>query len=262
MRRIHLCVFASVAVTVFSGTVSARGFEVYGYGGPKQGEGELVYNFDRVQKSDLTMGTWFDKTDVAREGLNQHTLELEYGITDRWSTAIYFDYEKPKGEDFRYVQTRAVATRYNFFNKGERFFDAGIYFEYYAPREAYLGGADTKDALETRIILEKDVGAWNVKLNPIFEKVLSGGDVEEGMEFELAAGVYRKPTDKLEVGLEIYDKFGELANIKTSNERESYAVPTVDYEVKDGIAIHVGYAFGLSSVSDDEALVTRFEFEL
>lgn len=265
----YICIFqfrlsaiGLATITALAGTAHARGLEVYGAESPKQGEAELVYNFDRIQQSDLLMGTWFDKSNVERKGLKQHIVELEYGFTDKWSTAIYFDSEQPKGEDLRYVQTRAVATRYNFFTNNERFFNAAVYVEYYAPREAYLGGADTKDILETRIILDKDIGAWSVKLNPIFEKVVSGGDVGEGMEFELAAGLYRKPSNKMEVGLEIYDKFGESANIKPSNARESYAVPTIDYEVKDGVKIHVGYAFGLSRVSDDQVLTTRFEFEL
>jgi hypothetical protein len=261
MSRANIAAMVGIALLGSMQVAHARGFEVYGYGGPKQGEAELVYNYDYVNKSDLTM-TFFKQNDVSREGLHQHTLEMEYGFTDKWSSAIYFDWEQPKGEDLSYIQTRAVAARYNFFNKGERFFDGAVYFEYYAPRERYLGGTDTKDALETRIILEKDLGAWNLKLNPVLEKVLSGSNVEEGMELELAAGLYRKTSEKLQFGLEFYDKFGEIAKLAKWKDQERYLVPTVDYEVKDGIAIHVGYAFGNSDNSDDQVLTTRFEFEI
>lgn len=236
-------------------------FQVYGYGGPEQGETELVAIIDHVTKSDLTMN-YFDKTDIPVEGLTDYTLEFEYGITDKWNTAVYFDWEQPKNEDLKYIQTRAVAARYNFFNKGERFFDSGVYFEYYAPREAYLGGTDTKDTLEARIILEKQYGRWDLRLNPIFEKVLSGTSVEEAMEFELAAGLYKSFSNHLSLGLEYYNGFGEIAKPANTDNQDRYVVPVVDYEVQKGFALHAGYAVGLTDASDDEVITTRFEVEL
>lgn len=235
-------------------------FEVYGYGGPEKGETELVVNVDHVTQSDLTMN-YFDKTNIPVEGLTDYTLELEYGFTNKWSSAVYLDWQQPKGEDLKYIQTRAVAARYNFFNRGERFIDSGIYLEYYAPRKAYFGGAD-KDAVELRIILEKQLGNWDFRLNPIVEKVLNSTPDEEDLEVELAAGIYKQTSEKLSLGLEYYIGAGETSSPVKMDSEPRYAVPVIDYEVKEGIAVHAGYAIGLSDSSDDGVITTRFEVEL
>lgn len=264
-----LTTLTSLALLGASATTHARGLEVYGYAAPKQGEVEAVYTLDYIQKAAVDNKTmnYFGKTDengdsvaVSREKLAQHTVEFEYGLTDNWSTAIYMDFEQPKGEDFKYVQTRAVMTRYNFFKKGERFFDAGIYFEYYAPREQYQGA--TNDELEVRLILEKDIGAWAIKLNPTLAKIMSGPGVTEAMEFEFSGGVYRNFADNFKAGVEVFDKFGEIANTKSSKAREGYISPMVDYDIKNGVAVQFGVAFGLSDASDDRIVRARLELAL
>lgn len=265
-----LTTLTSLALLSASAASYARGLEVYGYAAPKQGDIEAVYTFDYVQKAGDTNKTmsYFGKGQpdengvpvVSREKLAQHTVEFEYGLTDNWSTAIYLDFEQPKGEDFKYVQTRAVMTRYNFFKKGERYFDAGIYFEYYAPREQYQGA--TNDELEVRLILEKDIGAWAIKLNPTLAKIMSGPGVDEAMEFEFSGGVYRNFADNFKAGVEVFDKFGEIANTKSSKAREGYISPMVDYDIKDGLAVQFGVAFGLSDASDDRIVRARLEMEL
>lgn len=174
-------------------------FKTYGTGQPKQNEVELVYWFDYVAKSDHD------------EEAQRHTLEVEYGLTNMWSIGVYGDFKKRKGEDLQYAQTRAVVSRFKLFDKNERFFDASIYFEYYAPREGYL--REVKDALEARIILEKDMENWDLRLNPKFEKVLGGPDVGEGVEFEYAAALYRKIGFWMNVGLEAYGNMGEVAHM-------------------------------------------------
>ncbi|MBI4715386.1 MAG: hypothetical protein HY760_05560, partial [Nitrospirae bacterium] len=74
----------SLALLAFSPDAEARHFKVYGYQTPGAGETEIVYWTDYVAGSDRTM-TFFDKTAVDREGLFAHTVEAEYGVTDRWT---------------------------------------------------------------------------------------------------------------------------------------------------------------------------------
>lgn len=118
-----------------AGEASAQFYKVYGYGTRKQGEAELVYWTSYIASSDLSY-KFFDKT-VSRKGLLAHGLEVEYGITDRFTVAAYFDFEDPADAPFRYIRTRAVFFRYRFLEKGARFLDPAIYLEYYIPTKEY-----------------------------------------------------------------------------------------------------------------------------
>lgn len=238
---------ASLAVTSAANAEQLNPqFKVYGTGQPKQNEIELVYWFDYVAQSDY------------EERAQRHTLEVEYGLTDTWALGFYSDFKKRKDEDLQYAQTRAVVSRFKLFDKGERFFDASIYFEYYAPRESYIG--EVKDAIEARIILEKDMENWDLRLNPKFEKVLGGPDVGEGVEFEYAAALYRKINSGFSVGLEGYGNMGEVAHMIPSD-HPHYLVPAVEVRLADELWLNVGAAFGITDSADDVTLKTFIEFE-
>ena len=234
--------------------VHARDFKVYGYKTPSQGEVELVYWWDYFVKSDKDYD-YFGET-LDREGLQRHTFEIEYGITDRWTVAGYADFEKPKDGDFEYVQARAVVTRYRFFEQGERFLDGAIYIEYYLPYKKYR----ESEKVETRVILEKDLGPIAIVLNPIFDKNISGG-VEEGMEFEYAAGLYYRATPWLTPGIEFYGEMGELSDLNPVDEQEHFIFPAAKFKFPHDVGLDVGYGFGLTDDSDDQVLKVILELE-
>ncbi len=263
-KNILFIVAIFMAVFLCASASEARHFKVYGYKTPHAGEIELVYWTDYVVQSDLTMG-YFEKT-VEREKLLGHTIEVEYGVTDRWTIAGYLDFEQPSGEDFKYIQSRAVVSRYRFFEKGQRFFDGAIYIEYYLPETRYpeksTGAGEPKEKIEARIILEKDFGSTTLTLNPKFEKVVSGGHVEEGLEFEYGASLYYKMTPKLKPGLEIYGGMGELVDFKPYDKQKHYIVPAAKWKLSDHLKWNIGVAFGLTNASDDIVVKSILEWEL
>jgi hypothetical protein len=248
---------ALLILFLFAGRAEARHFKVYGYQGPDAGELELVYWTDYVASSDLQM-PFFGET-VDREGLWAHTLEVEYGVTDRWTIAGYADFEQPSGERFEFVQWRAVFARYRFFERGERFFDTAIYLEYYFPRAEWRGAGEK---LEARLILEKRLGPAVLRLNPKLEKKVSGTDVEEGVEFEYGVSLYAGLTPVLRPGIEFYGGMGEVANFKSRNEQEHYIVPAVTWQLRPNVAWNFGVAFGLTHASDDLVVKSIIEFGL
>lgn len=252
-------VFVVLFLVLTTNLAQARHFKVYGYKTPEAGEIELVYWADYVAKSDTTMN-YFGKTGVKREGLWSNTLEIEYGLTDRFTIAAYADFEKPSGEDFKYIQTRVVAARYRFGEAGERYFDTALYVEYYFPDPDYQGKA--KEKIETRFILEKKINDKTLRINPKLEKVTSGPDVEEGLEFEYGASLYGPWTARLKWGLEIYGSLGELANIKSRDEQKHYIVPALTHKLTKHLKLNVGVGVGLTDASDDLVFKGLLEWEL
>jgi hypothetical protein len=233
-------------------------FKTYGYDTLDQGEIELVYWTGYVVDSDNQM-KYFGK-EVDRNGLWNHLVEIEYGITDRWTIAAYADFMQPDGEDLKLVQAHVVGVRYRFFEKGERYFDPTFYVEYYLPRKSYLG--ENKEKVEARIILQKDIGATSIKLNPKLEKVVSGPDVTEGLEFEYAASVYHEFTPAFEAGIEAYGTMGEFSAIKSSDEQTHYLMPALETKLGKELSWNVGVGFGLTEASDKTVVKSIIEWEL
>lgn len=258
-----------IVVALFGAALPAqsRDFKVYPYNTLSEGEVEVVYWWDYFVRSDKDYDYFRETLD--KEGLQRHTFEIEYGITDRWTVAAYADFEKPKGGDFEYVQARAVVARYRFFEQGERFLDGAIYIEYYLPYKKYRDS----EKIETRVILEKDLGPVAIILNPIFDKKISGktvclgdvceSDVGEGMEFEYAAGLYYRATPWLTPGLEFYGEMGELSDLNPVDEQEHFIFPVAKFKLPHGVSLDAGYGFGLTDDSDDQVVkvILAHEFE-
>ena len=235
-----------IGLVFFHGSYAA-GFKVYGYGTRKRGEVEFVYFNNYFARSALTQ-TFFGKA-VDREGHFSHSLEVEYGFTDRWTVAAYVDFEQPKGEGFRYTRVRGVFFRYRFFEKGDRFINTAIYLEYYLPRKSYKN----EEELEIKVILEKDVGPFRIDLNPSFEKAMSGPEVGEGLKFNYASGIYWSPVQWLRGGMEFYGKLGELSELKGSSMKEGqhWVFPSLKFRFPMHVGLDVGVGFGLTDASDD-----------
>lgn len=259
MRKNVLMVILLILVSFLSvSRAEARHFKVYGYQGPKAGGLELLYWTDYIVSSDHP-APFFGKT-VDREGLFSHTLEIEYGVTDRFTLAGYLDFEQPSGERFEYVQWRAVFARYRFFERGERFFDTALYLEYHLPDPDWQG--ESHEKIEARLILEKQIGPAVLRLNPILEKAVSGHSVEEGLEFEYGASLYMAITPLIHPGIELYGSPGEVGNFKSLGDQEYYIVPAVTWKIFSHIAWNVGVAFGLTDASDDLVIKSIIEIGL
>ena len=230
-------------------------YKVYGYGTLEAGEMELVYWNSYTASSDHKMG-FFD-AQVDRQGLLAHSFEIEYGLSHRFTVAAYFDFLDPSGTGMKYIQTKALMSHYRFYEKGSRPLDLALYIEYIFPRKSYKDSEE----LETKIILEKDIGFWTVVLNPTFEKKLSGEEVEEGMEFNIASGITYKALPWIQPGLEYYAKYGELRDMKPGDEQPHTLFATIDLFFKMRYHLHTGVGFGLSEAADNLIWKTIFSVE-
>ncbi len=259
MKQNKLIITIFALTMLFTSSIAqARTFKVYGWSTPKENEFELVYWTDYVAKSEQNMN-FFGEV-VEREGLRADTFEVEYGVTDRFTIAGYVDFEQPRGENMEYIQSRVVALRYRFGEKGVGLFNTAVYLEYYLPNQDYQ--SKKKEKIETRIILEKNLGNFNIRLNPKFEKVVSGPDVEEGIEFEYGASVYWKAAAPIKIGLEFYGGIGELTNVKPTKEQKHYVMPAVKWYITDSLEWNFGAGFGISTAADDIVIKSILEWKI
>ena len=256
-----------LATMCAAGPVRAQFFKVYEYKTADAGAVEFSHWMTYVSSSDKQMS--YFGTEVDREDLWAHSFELEYGLSHKLTVGYYVDCLDPEDGNFKYARSKLLA-RYRLFEKYERPVDIALYGEYIIPDDEYSDA----EKFEFRIVLEKDLGPWRLALNPILEKKTSGDDVEEGIEFAYAAGVYYdnggdgiwNTTDwHLRPGLEFYGETGEIAEAKDSSQQDHYIFPVIDlYYPSYGdwaLRWNFGAGFGLGGEADDCVLKSIFTVE-
>jgi hypothetical protein len=235
-----------IILLLFPVISQAQLFKIYPYQTAEAGEKELVYWFSAIG-SDHSYSFFGEEVD--RQGLMAHSIELEYGLSNKWTAGFYLDFEQPKGQSLKLVKTKALMFHGRFWEKGERPVDLGLYVEYIFPRSGYK----KSEEIEIKWILEKDFGFHTIVLNPTFEKKVSGPDVEEGVEFAMNGAWYFKKNLSIQPGIEFYSKWGELTDLIPLDESKTYLFPSVDLVLgKKGMIIwHTGVGFGLTNPADN-----------
>jgi hypothetical protein len=236
----------------------AQFFKVYGYLAPGAGELELVSFNTYVPSSDQTY-SYFGK-DLDRAGLMAHALELEYGITTKYTAALYFDFEDPADGPMRYTRTRALACYYRFYDPGVLPWDLGFYAEYIIPKKDY----SDSETLEMKLIMEKRFGSLILDLNPGIEKKTSGSKVDEGTELTFAARLFYQGNPRIEPGLEFYGNMGMISEFEGFDEQKNYIFPTLDIRFgRKTFSVyrftwHLGVGVGLTDATDNVIVKSIF----
>ena len=259
---------AALVLAVLPVSARAQFFRVYEYKTADAGAVEFSYWTTFVPDSDQEMD-YFGET-LSRENLWAHSMEVEYGLSHKLTVGYYADFLNPDDGDCEYIQSKFLA-RYRLFEKYERPVDVALYGEYIVPDKDY----SEAEKFEFRLVVEKDVGPIRLALNPILEKKTSGDDVEEGLEFAYAAGIYYDNggdglwhTQELHVrpGIEFYGDTGELSDPKGSSDQKHYLFPVIDLFCPRyaGMKFHwnFGAGFGLGGQADDVVVksIATFEF--
>lgn len=227
--------------------LKAQFYQVYGYATLDANEKELVLWNTYIPSSDHEYS--FFGESVPRKGMFAHSMELEYGITNNFTVALYADFEQPAGKDLKWIRSKAVMIYYSFADKNLLPVDLAIYGEYKLPRPDYKN----YEELEIKLIMEKDIGFHRIILNPTVEKKISGDDVGEGVEFALNGAYTYTGSLKIQPRVEYYSKMGELYEPHLFTEQTHYVFPAVDlfFGKYQQFRWHVGVGFGLTDPADN-----------
>ena len=236
----------------------------------------VAYNHHLEEKHNLEISTQstigVQKED--RPAYLGQLLELEYGVTRRWSSALYLE-----GASQRHDST--VFTGFRLENRlrplGEHKINPILYFEYENINEAsrihkdIVGHAEPSDEslselreetereIEAKLILSSDFQNWNIAQNFIVEKNLME---DEGFEFGYALGVFRSlPAGRLSIGLELYGGLGSTEQFGFK-ETAHYVAPVVVWNFRRNQALKVSPGFGLTANSDCMLLRVGYTYEI
>jgi hypothetical protein len=191
---------------------------------------------------------------TSRDGAQVQKYAIGYGVTPHWFVEMYGEVEKDPGDKYQFTSLE-WESRYQLFEQGERWLDAGLYFAYEATLED--GHADQAEA---KLLLQKETGRFLHLANVILEKQL-GANAEEGTEAGLAWSTRYRLRPAFEPAIEIHSDFGEIAGFESYAKQQHFVGPVFYGHVARYIKYDIGYLFGISNAAADGMLKWILEYE-
>lgn len=186
----------------------------------------------------------------ADDGEDAFKLEAAHNFNDRLRAAVAVEFEREAGGN-RKAEALSAEAIYRLGRVGG--IDAAIYGEY----EIGLDGADE---VETKLLLQRRTGPWDVRLNLIAEKELRGG---APVEFGYAASADVAVAGDFRLGAEA---FGELGSTHRFLPRaKHYVGPAAKLEIEGlgpELELRAAYLFPLGEAKDDSDGQLRVGLEL
>ncbi|MDQ6955708.1 MAG: hypothetical protein Q9M21_00785, partial [Mariprofundaceae bacterium] len=225
---------------------------------PVDAEAKKVYS-PIVEEGEVEVEYYLDyaiDSDPAKNTNARHQFEFEWGVTDRWLTAIYGDFRKRPKQGFAY-QGLKWENIYQLFEQGEYWLDAALYIEYISAKKSL----NKPDAVEFKVLLEKEFGKVVHTTNLIFKQEV-GSNANSNTSADYSWRSKWRKTRAWEPAIEIYGSLGELGHIKPMAQQSHQIGPVFLGKFHNGFSYEVGYLFGLTQASDQGAikLVLGYEF--
>lgn len=213
-------------------------------------------------------------------------MELEYGVTPWWTTALYLEGASQAGDSSVFTGWRLE----NKFKplKREHAVNPLLYFEFEDVNEAsriqkeIVGNAESREEslseqrgerareIEGKLILSSNVHHWNISENFIVEKNLSE---DEGFEFGYAFGISRPLAtvasgrdcrfcrERFNAGVELYGGLGSTNGFGFKDTAQ-YIAPTLAWNVGENSTLQFSPGFGLTGDSDRLLLRVGYKYEV
>ncbi len=183
-------------------------------------------------KSELEQYTTFktiDSDDPHNTTSTELNFELEIGMNDFFDFSIYQVFTQNAGEGLKYSGFK-LRSRFKIGEKNKFFIDPLIYLEY----KGTAGFSDHE--FETKLILAKDIGNFNISFNPYLEISQESGNSEWEVEPKYAAGISYFLSDLFSFGIE-----------STGSESGIYAGPSIAHG-HHNLWISAGALFGIGDI--------------
>jgi hypothetical protein len=213
--------------------------------------------------------------------------EIEYGIHDQWTTAVYVEGQGTLGDSALFTGWR-WENRFRILKTAHRI-NPVFYIEYESRNDAsrivkeLVGEGPDLDVgnsrlrtvraheLETKLILSSDVRHWNLAGNFTVDKNLSR---EEGFEFGYAFGFSRPLAEQVAkvecrfcrerfvAGIEFYGALGNTVAGFGLHNTAQYVAPAVSWQVGKRGALHFSTAIGVGREGSRVLLRVGYSHEI
>jgi hypothetical protein len=189
----------------------------------------------------------------------KHKYAVGYGFTDYWASEIYLIAKNTPDKGY---STEAVEweNRFQLTEQGKNFADVGLYFAFEKASES----KENHDAIEGKILLEKQIGKFVNRANIGFERELRqvvGEKAERGFEYELLWSTKYNWKKSFEPGFEYHGGFGNPVADDLSYSVQSHQFGPAIYGKVGHFKYDLGLLFGVSKAAVDRQIKWNLEYE-
>src|SRR5258708_9901820 len=248
----------------------------------------VTYNHHKEEPGNLDIEV-SSTTGVPRSGQRLYSapyLELEYGVTARWTSEIYLEGQSTWGDSTVFTGWR-LENRYKLLSR-EHWINPVLYLEYEDLNEASRiqkevdgGGPDLSSSnrvltrtrnheLEGKLILSSDYHDWNISENFILAKNFSQS---EGVEFGYSFGASRPLArlasaanctvcrENFSLGAEMYGGLGSTLGFGL-HDTEHYIAPVISWTIGDNSTLPFSPGFGLTHQTNPVLIRLAHTYEI
>jgi hypothetical protein len=175
---------------------------------------------------------------------------VNYAVTNYWETSFFAEIEKQPSVTMVLSNVKWENT-FAPFKPGENWIDVGFFIGFEKAVDD-----DLHDNLETKLLLEKDIGRFANKANIILNYNFGPHDIR-GLDGGLAWITTYKINDEFQPGIEYYTDISRLDHAPEFNRQSHVVGPVMQGEIKE-FSYDAGVLFGISDGAPD----VTFKFDL
>jgi hypothetical protein len=196
----------------------------------------------------------FDKV-ADKNNLQDTEALIAYAPTDRWEIDAGGFFSREPDQSFR-ADGLMLENIFQFFEKGSHWMDSGVMIALNDSTHA-----DLAKSVETKLLLEKDVGKFINIANVGLEQEV-GAHASGGPDRTFQWNTQYAFREDFATGIEIQSDFGKTNSGFNFNTSQQYIGPAVYGNVLDHFHYELAYLAGVSSASSGSAVRFLFQYQM
>lgn len=194
--------------------------------------------------------------DPAKDAARVGELTFEIGLTPRFVLAVSGEYAADPGESLL-MTGRQIEGRYQFFESGEQWLDAGLLVAY-----NFSAQTDVPDQLEVKLLLQKDTGKFTHTANFGFsQNVGKFPQLTDEAGYSFLWNTRYRYSQQFQPGFEIQSDLGPTSQWGYFKQQEHYVGASVQGKLFGHLKYQAAYLFGVTDPAAQRAARLTLEYE-